>query len=236
MALHMAHNDRSQNDWPRNIQSARTGDWVDTMRKLIDLTGLKFGMLQVLQQAANNQSNQTCWEVVCDCGTSKTVAGKYLKRGTTVSCGCKRNETTHGMAGTRQYKVWAAMHQRCENQNEESYPQYGGSGIRVCPEWASFSGFWADMTEGYAPNLTIDRIDNDGDYCKGNCRWATKVQQARNTSKNRTVVYQGVAMTVAEAAEKTGINKFALRQRIINGYTGEVLFGPPMKGGRKKHA
>lgn len=143
-------------------------------------------------------------------------------------------QVKHGMHSTRQYKIWSAMRQRCNNPKEESYPSYGGRGIKVCQEWATFVGFWADMAKGYAPNLTIDRINNDGDYCKDNCRWATKIQQARNTSKNRTVVYQGVEMTIAEAAEKTGLNKFALRQRVADGVTGDALFASRLQSGRKK--
>lgn len=143
-------------------------------------------------------------------------------------------QVKHGMAGTRPYKIWTAMRQRCNNPKEESYQSYGGRGINVCKEWDTFAGFWSEMAEGYAPNLTIDRIDNDGDYCKTNCRWATKVQQARNTSKNRKVMYQGVEMSVAEAAEKAGLNRFALRQRVADGVTGDALFAPRLQSGRKK--
>lgn len=159
-----------------------------------------------------------------------------ISKALALAIGSTRNhwQVKHGMAGTRPYKIWAAMRQRCNNPNEESYPSYGGRGIKVCKEWDTFAGFWSDMAEGYAPNLTIDRKDNDGNYCKDNCRWATKVQQARNTSKNRTVVYQGVEMTIAEAAEKTGLNKFALRQRVADGITGDALFAPRLQSGRKK--
>lgn len=159
-----------------------------------------------------------------------------ISKALALAIGSTRNhwQVKHGMHGTRQYKIWAAMHQRCNNPKEESYPSYGGRGVRVCPEWATFADFWADMADGYANNLTIDRKDNDGDYCKSNCRWATKIQQARNTSKNRTVVYQGTEMTIAEAAEKTGLNKFALRQRVADGVTGDALFAPRLLSGRKK--
>jgi hypothetical protein len=159
-----------------------------------------------------------------------------ISKALALAIGSTRNhwQVKHGMAGTRQYKIWAAMRQRCSNPKEESYAVYGGRGIKVCAEWATFIGFWSDMADGYAPNLTIDRIDNDGDYCKDNCRWATKTQQARNTSKNRKVVYQGTEMSVAEAAEKAGLNRFALRQRVADGVEGEALFAPRLQSGRKK--
>ena len=100
--------------------------------KLNDLTGLRFGRLTVIGRSDVSTGGRVYWKTICDCGTIKDVSGKCLSGSRTVSCGCKRSEVKHGFAGTRQYKIWAAMHQSCNNPNEESYANYVGRGISVC--------------------------------------------------------------------------------------------------------
>lgn len=203
--------------------------------RLADLTGHIFGRLEVLRRAQNKEG-PTAWLVKCSCGAEKPVRAKHLLSGAVVSCGCLRAERRekHGMAGTRQYKIWSGMMARCTNASRKEYDQYGGRGISVCDAWKTFDGFWSDMGPTYLDGLSLDRINNNGNYEPGNCRWATQVQQARNTSRNRLVELDGQLMSVAEAAERTGVNRFALRERVEKGMTGDALFARRIAGGRKK--
>lgn len=143
--------------------------------------------------------------VICDCGTKKTVDCSGLKNGQVKSCGCaiperarilgcgsRKHGHTAGRAVTTEYRIWSGMKARCLNKNHRRYSSYGGRGITVCPQWAeSFEVFLADM--GHRPNtdLSIDRIDNDGDYEPANCRWATSSQQNKNR-RRLTAVTRGV--------------------------------------------
>lgn len=130
---------------------------------------------------------------ICDCGQRVVVSRDHLRSGHTKSCGCSLKEfvgaakTTHGKSKTAEYFVWSNMVQRCTNPKKERYPRYGGRGIKVCERWNVFVNFIADM--GPRPSLqhSIDRIDNDGNYEPGNCRWATRKQQQSNNSRTRMV-------------------------------------------------
>jgi hypothetical protein len=142
-----------------------------------------------------------------------------LRSGHTQSCGCLRDErrievhTTHGMTGTHTYSVWKSMHQRCSNPNHEYYHRYGGRGIKVCSPWKEFSAFLADM--GECPDeLTIERIDNDGDYTLDNCKWVTLKENARNRSSNVEVTYNGKTQCFAAWEEELGFKHGTLWNRI----------------------
>ena len=207
-----------------------------------DLTGQKFGRLTVVgivtEYPNKNKRNEAMWECLCEYGKTVFVRGSSLRKGNTKSCGCyrkdivgpinSRKQTIHGYAGTRIYKIWKSMMNRCYDVNNKNYNIYGGRGITVCEEWHSIENFveWA-FSNGYNDNLTIDRIDGNGGYCPINCRWADKITQNNNTSRNHLLTYNDQTMTIAEWARYTGLTYSCLNTRIQRGWNVEdALFTP----------
>ena len=181
-----------------------------------DLTGRRFGKLIVTGIAERGQKAGVRWKCKCDCGSTTIARSSDLNNGHRKSCGC----LTHGMSKSRVYRIWHNIKSRCENPNCPEFRDYGGRGIEVCEEWKnSFVAFrdWA-LANGYRDDLTIEREDNDGNYCPENCRWATKKEQANNRRSAHLVTYNGETCSITEWAEKTGIKMNTILWRLNHGW------------------
>lgn len=202
--------------------------------KVIDLTNQKFGYLYVTRRIGSKYGG-TLWECKCDCGKTITVLGASLRKGHTKSCGCKReimisdSLKTHGMTNTRIFKIWNRMNQRCAKPYISSYKYYGGRGITVCKEWKNdFQKFYEwSLKNGYADNLTIDRIDNNLGYSPENCRWITRKENCRNKRNNRLITFEGETKTISEWAELYNMPFSRLYGRINKGWDIERALKTP---------
>lgn len=191
------------------------------MKRAENLTGRSYGRLVVLRRD-NSQTRAAYWICRCDCGKEAIVQACHLRSGATKSCGCfhdesarARDHSTHGGSKTRLFRVWKGMKSRCYSKSDTKYKNYGGRGIKVCDEWQQFESFrdWA-LANGYRDDLTIDRIDVNGNYEPSNCRWITNKEQQNNRTNNLLLTYSGKTQTLTQWAEETGINEMALRSRI----------------------
>lgn len=150
-----------------------------------DLRGQKFNRLTAIGIAGRNKHRYIIWTCLCDCGKLKEVTSTKLRRGDIKSCGCLQKErskevqVTHGKSSSRIYSIWCNMLTRCFNSNHDAYSDYGGRGIKVCERWRRFENFFIDMGEP-PEGLTLDRIDVNGNYEPGNCKWATWSEQNLN--------------------------------------------------------
>jgi hypothetical protein len=213
------------------------------MPAFINMSNKKFGRLTVIERDIENTSNFIKWICICDCGNTKSIDGSNLRRGTVVSCGCFNSEktskkmTTHGYSragGAKQatYKIWSAMLQRCNNPNCNKFKRYGGRGITVCREWYTFENFITDL--GERPNgLSLERVDNNGNYCKENCKWASPITQAHNRENNRLISFQGETKCLSEWARHVGITISSLTYRINNGWDTERALLTPLISRKK---
>lgn len=215
-------------------------------RKIIDLTGQKFGRLTVVKRVEDyvSPSGQKLvqWLCECECGNKTIVQSCILRHGKTASCGCLRNEvvskinTKHGQAHTRPYKTWKNMIARCYHKNYKNYKNYGGRGIQVCEEWKNdFVSFynWA-ISNGYTDNLTLDRINTDGNYEPNNCRWVSMKEQDRNRRTNRLLTYNGETHCYAEWEQLLNFGRGMVWNRLNRGWSIEKALTTPVKQ-RIKH-
>ncbi len=193
--------------------------------KFIDLTGKRFFRWTVIKRVQNDKNNNPQYLCKCDCGNEKIIRGYALKRGASKSCGClikdiaRTQHTTHGKTNTRLFSIWHGIKKRCFNNNNKDYKNYGGRGITICDEWKNdFKTFyeWA-MANGYADNLSIDRIDNNGNYEPSNCRWVTLKEQANNRNNTKKITYKNETKSITEWAKILGIKKTTLFYRLKKG-------------------
>lgn len=178
--------------------------------KIVEMIGKKFGMLTVIERDLTVNMPHKHYVCACDCGTIKTIRGTVLSRGDIKSCGCYRAErgkemfTKHGNYNHPLYHTWAHIMRRCYNADGEDKALYQDKGIIVCERWHEFENFVTDM--GARPdNHSIDRINSNGNYEPGNCRWATAITQANNRKSNSFVTFKGEKMTMANFARTIGI-------------------------------
>ena len=170
------------------------------MRNFIDPSGRRYGKWLVLGKSLS-RTRPVYWTCQCICGAVRDVQAGSLKNGTSTSC-CSCARTSHGEARSSTYRCWVNMRQRCKNVKHPQYKDYGGRGIAVCEEWATFKTFFEDM--GRKPErLSLERVDNNAGYCKSNCIWATKTEQVRNsrTSKLTVSIVRAIRASTLSSAE-----------------------------------
>lgn len=202
-------------------------------RSAIHSIGERFGRLTVTGvECGEGAATVTA---SCECGGTWVGRITPLRRGATTSCGClvtemleKRN-TSHGLSNTPEHRTWTAIKNRCYNTRSQDYRLYGAKGIRVCQRWIdSFPDFLEDMGVRPSSGHSIDRINSRGDYEPGNCRWATALVQARNTSRNVRYEYQGREQTVKEWCDELDLPYHSTKSRLTNGWDVEVAFTTPV--------
>ncbi len=206
-------------------------------RRFIDLENRRFGNWFVLGYTGKNGTNHT-WLCKCECGAIKNIYGSNLRKGVSKSCGCLRKIINrdrmliHGLSKNRIYEILIGMRSRCYCEDNPSYKNYGGRGIKVYEEWLNnFNSFvfWAN-NNGYKDNLTIERLDNNGDYCPENCIWIPRSSQNRNKRNNRHMIIFGERKTVREWSRdsRCAVSHSALSKRIIDyGMDGESAMITP---------
>ena len=210
------------------------------MNSKYDLTGKKFERLTVIKRVENSKSGQTRWLCKCDCGNEVIVWGCHLRSGHTRSCGCIHSEQIknikhykkHGLRWTRLYRIWNGIKSRTNLTNiNDNYKNYSGRGITICDEWKEFMPFyyWA-INNGYKDNLTIDRIDVNGNYEPSNCRWATFEIQQNNKRNNRYIKYNGEIHTLSEWNRILKLPNKLLSNRLYRGWNIEKAFNTKVKG------
>lgn len=218
------------------------------MKLLQDLIGLRVGRITVIDIENKEEKRETKirYKCQCDCGNI-VYRDKYrlIGRHAAQSCGCLQREAASNTGKRtikaliekaeqtklspeikRLHRIWTQMRQRCENPNNHAYEYYGGRGIKVCNEWQEVEPFekWA-LENGYQKELTIDRIDTNGDYCPENCRWVTMLVQGNNTRKNRRITYKGRTQSLADWCRELDLDYFRTKARLNScGYTVEQAF------------
>jgi hypothetical protein len=213
-------------------------------RDVLDHTGKQYHDVFVVSFAGRDSCGQILWNCRCKCGTEFVRRAQSLKL--LKSCGClkvitgpavgKEHSTTHGKTKTVEYKTWIGILARCNNPNDQHFPQYGGRGITVCERWRkSFTSFLADMGTRPSDKHSIDRYpDNDGNYEPGNCRWATRSEQQRNKSVNRWLELNGETLTLAEWSERTGLPQNTILNRLKRNLPIERVLSPQRERVRRR--
>ena len=211
-----------------------------TNQKHSALIGERFGKLVVKSIYSNGRRNVCV--CLCDCGNTKTIRKDHLTSEKIISCGCYHasiigeRSKTHGMSKTRLYRIWKGMRNRCYNEHIPGYEHWGGRGIVVCDEWQTFEPFyeWA-VANGYNDGLSIDRIDNNGNYEPSNCRWATPEEQAKNRNSNAMITYEGTTKHISVWDREIGSKKSGrVRARLNAGWSIEKAVTTPVTSGSNR--
>ena len=193
------------------------------------VTGRTYGQLTVVRLVKPQY-----WECVCICGRSKIVRATHLRHGHTKSCGCMRRRrvirysTIHGRCGDPAYSSWKNMLTRCQNPKSPNYKYYGGRGIQVCERWANVETFLSDLGTKPSPSHSLERIDNELDYCPENCRWATKKEQSYNKRSSHFLTLNGQSRCLSEWAELAGLKSKTVSNRIHRGMSPEEALARPL--------
>jgi hypothetical protein len=193
--------------------------------------GQRFGRLVVLRISGRDAAGRARFACLCDCGQEANMDAHNVIAGRSTSCGCRNREVAgarlrmHGLTKSPEHRVWTRMRDRCSNAKSATFQRYGGRGIRVCARWddpaTGFEAFLADMGERPSPEHSIDRIENAKGYEPGNCRWATRVEQANNKRSNHLVTFRGETLTVAQWARRVGLSHDTVKQRLRAGWSVE---------------
>lgn len=213
------------------------------MAKMIDLTGQRFGRLTVVSYSHSNDA--AVWRCKCDCGADDVMAKTgHLRSNTVQSCGCMQKEAyennlvtdgrinrTHGMSRHPLDNVFDNMLKRCYDPKNHRYKTYGGRGIKICDEWLDDRGefYRWGLANGWEKGLTIDRVDNDGDYTPDNCRFTDRYQQMNNTTRNVYLTWKGETKSIAEWAREIGTSYISLQHRVYRGWSTERIFTQPFR-------
>ena len=197
------------------------------MGQAVDITGMKYGKLTAIRPTdKRTKAGTICWLFKCDCGNTKIISMNAVRSGGVKGCGCMNR--THGETKTRLHTIWVNMRMRCKH----NYPNYGAKGISVCKEWENYKDFreWA-LSHGYSDELTIDRIDSNGNYEPSNCRWATYKEQANNISRNRKITINGECHNLREWCRiLNNVSVATVYRRVRNGWSYEdALTNPPLR-------
>lgn len=206
------------------------------------MIGKKFNKLLVLERVKNDKFGNTKWLCKCECGNKVEVLGTHLRSGHTQSCGCLQKEKCkniihkpkHNMSRTRIYKIWNGMKNRTNEKSvskDKYYKNYSGRGITVCDDWKEFEQFYKWATNnGYKDNLTIDRIDTDGNYEPSNCRWITMKEQNNNKRNNVLITHNNETHNITEWNEILGFTKGLLKNRLNRGWSIQRAFTTKVGG------
>lgn len=192
------------------------------MPKKINMIGLEFNGCRVVSEI-EKINGRVAYKCVCYCGKDFKATTKVIRSGAKRSCGCARVgiNKKHGLSRSSEYSSWSGMIQRCNNRKNPKFNRYGGRGIKVCDSWLSFENFISDLGMKDDIKQTIGRIDNDGDYCKENCRWESDIQQANNTSRTVKFKYRGVSLTARQVSDMNGIDYDLVYVRLSKGLDGD---------------
>lgn len=227
-----------------NLQHSKSCGCVTSAPSPATMIGKTFGNLTVVGRVRNNKWNDAVWECICVCGRVSYRRTTELNRGISTDCGHHSKEKVHKKHGdashkrqARLYRIYHDMIRRCEKPYRDDYERYGGRGISVCEEWRnSYEAFrsWS-LENGYSEDLTIDRIDVNGNYSPENCKWSTCTEQANNKRNNHIVEYHGERYTLAELGRIVGVPGYVLGARIRLGWDIERAVSTPVKCCRRKH-